>query len=84
MVAMEVEITYCHPCRHLPTALKLAQGILERYGMELNRSLTLSLKPGDNGIFDVAINGELVFSRHQAGRFPELDEVIQAIEARKK
>ncbi len=31
---------------------------------------------GDNGIFDVVADGELIFSKHEAGRFPEDDEII--------
>lgn len=35
----------------------------------------LRLVPGENGIFDVTVDGELVFSKHKAGRFPEPGEV---------
>jgi selT/selW/selH-like putative selenoprotein len=31
---------------------------------------------GDNGIFDVAVNGELVFSKNRDGRFPADAEVV--------
>jgi len=31
---------------------------------------------GDDGIFDVIADGALVFSKQQAGRFPEDDEVL--------
>jgi len=31
---------------------------------------------GDNGIFDVVRDGEIVFSKHVSGRFPEESEVI--------
>ena len=34
---------------------------------------------GGGGIFDVAVDGELVFSKHAAGRFPEHAEVIASI-----
>ncbi len=34
------------------------------------------LVKGDNGIFDVEADGVVVFSKHQAGRFPEPDEVV--------
>lgn len=30
---------------------------------------------GDNGIFDVVVDGRRVFSKHEAGRFPEDGEV---------
>jgi selenoprotein W-related protein len=31
---------------------------------------------GDQGIFDVAKDGELVYSKHETGRFPEPEEVV--------
>jgi len=34
---------------------------------------------GNNGIFDVAVDGEIVFSRYKAGRFPDDEEVLQLI-----
>jgi selT/selW/selH-like putative selenoprotein len=34
---------------------------------------------GDNGVFDVVADGELVFSKHAQGRFPEEAEVLAAL-----
>lgn len=31
---------------------------------------------GDRGVFDVEKDGELVYSKHQSGRFPEPSEVV--------
>jgi selT/selW/selH-like putative selenoprotein len=31
---------------------------------------------GDNGIFDVVVDGEKIFSKHAEGRFPEEDEIL--------
>lgn len=31
---------------------------------------------GSGGIFDVEVDGKLIFSKHQTGRFPENDEVL--------
>ena len=42
------------------------------------------MRPGSGGIFDVFLNGQLVFSKHQAGRFPTEDEVLDGIEERMK
>jgi selenoprotein W-related protein len=35
--------------------------------------------PGRGGILDVRLNGELLFSRKAAGRFPEAKELKQMI-----
>ncbi len=34
------------------------------------------LHKGDDGIFDVVVDGNRIFSKHEAGRFPEGDEVL--------
>ncbi len=35
---------------------------------------------GGGGIFDVKVNGTLVYSKHQTGRFPENDEVLASLD----
>lgn len=37
------------------------------------------LVPGRNGIFDVIVDGELVFSKFKVGRFPEPGEVASTL-----
>lgn len=37
------------------------------------------LVKGDNGVFDVVADGRLVFSKHREGRFPEEEEVLEAL-----
>jgi selT/selW/selH-like putative selenoprotein len=43
----------------------------------------LDLQPvmiaGKGGIFDVKVDGNLVFSKHKVGRFPEHSEILDAI-----
>ena len=36
--------------------------------------------PGGKGQFDVLRDGALVFSKHEAGRFPEHDEILAALQ----
>jgi hypothetical protein len=38
-----------------------------------------TLVKGGNGIFDVYSGDRLVFSKYEAGRFPEADEVLGAL-----
>lgn len=40
------------------------------------------LAKGANGVFDVACDGKLVFSKHRDGRYPEPEEIIRALAAR--
>jgi Rdx family. len=37
------------------------------------------LTPGGGGVFDVFKDGQLVFSKHKTGRFPEHGEIISAL-----
>jgi len=40
------------------------------------------LVEGRNGIFDVVADGTMVFSKHEAGRFPDHAEVVDALQDR--
>jgi selenoprotein W-related protein len=40
------------------------------------RGVEAELVGGDNGIFDVVVDGELIYSKHQTGRFPDPDEIL--------
>lgn len=42
----------------------------------------VSLVAGSRGIFDVVVDGELVFSKHQEGRHIDPGEIIPLLEAR--
>ena len=41
-------------------------------------------KRGDGGIFDVVIDGDMVFRKWDEGRFPSNSEILQGIDARLK
>ena len=41
--------------------------------------LDAELIRGDGGIFDVAIDGQLRFSKHEVGRYPEPGEILLLI-----
>lgn len=53
----------------------MAAEIKEKYGVDSE------LIAGHSGIFDVHVDGNLVFSRHEEGRFPEPQEILDAIES---
>ena len=38
-----------------------------------------TVTPGGKGQFDVLVDGELVFSKYTAGRFPEKEEILSAL-----
>jgi selenoprotein W-related protein len=34
---------------------------------------------GRGGIFDVEVDGEMIFSKHEQGRFPEDNEILEKL-----
>jgi selT/selW/selH-like putative selenoprotein len=43
------------------------------------RGVEATTTPGGKGQFDVLTDGELVFSKHEAGRFPGEAEIAKAV-----
>lgn len=74
-----VEIEYCTQCRWLLRAAWLAQELLMTFESDIGR---VSLVPGSGGIFEVRLDGDALFSRKQAGRFPESKELKQLVRDR--
>ena len=74
-----VEIQYCTQCRWLLRAAWMAQELLTTFENELGE---LALVPGTGGIFEVRVDGEVIFSRDQEGRFPESKELKQRVRDR--
>jgi selenoprotein W-related protein len=72
----EIEIEYCSQCRWLLRAAWIAQELLVTFEYDIAR---VSLVPGTGGVFEVRLNGEVLFSRKAQGRFPESKELKQLI-----
>jgi len=41
----------------------------------------VTLERGHSGIFDVQLNGTMIFSKNELGRFPEEGEIAEIIES---
>ena len=39
-----------------------------------------TLIKGDNGIFDVGVDGERIYSKGETGRFPEDNEILEQLD----
>lgn len=74
-----LEINYCTQCRWLMRAAWMAQELLTTFEGELGE---VALVPGTGGIFDVHLDGELIYSRKEEGRFPESKELKQLVRDR--
>jgi selenoprotein W-related protein len=71
-----IEIEYCTQCNWLLRATWMAQELLTTFASEIGE---LVLIPGKGGILEIRVSGELLFSRKEAGRFPEMKELKQLI-----
>ncbi len=71
-----VEIHYCKQCRWLLRSAWMAQELLTTFEGEIT---ALTLRPGTGGVFEVRIDGTLIWSRKQEGRFPEITELKQRV-----
>jgi selT/selW/selH-like putative selenoprotein len=76
---MDVKVVFCKPCGFQNRALDLANEILNRFGLD---GVSVTLVPGKNGIFDVYVDNEMVFSRYKEKRFPEHQEIIEQVDKR--
>ena len=71
-----LEIRYCHECGYLPDAVNMTDKLLREFSHKLD---SIKLVPGDNGAFEVSIDGKSVFSKLEMGRFPNLKELRDAV-----
>lgn len=74
-----VEITYCRQCGWLMRASWMAQELLSTFSTELGEA---ALVPGTGGIFEVKVDDEVIWSREEMGRFPDIKELKQLVRDR--
>jgi selenoprotein W-related protein len=74
-----LEIAYCTQCRWLLRAAWMAQELLSTFSDDLRE---VALIPGQGGVFEVRLDGELLFSRAVEARFPEAAELKQRVRDR--
>ena len=71
-----VEIRYCTRCRWLLRAAWMAQELLTTFEAELDE---VALRPSSGGVYEVHADGRRVWSRADAGRFPDITELKRAV-----
>jgi selenoprotein W-related protein len=75
-----IEITYCRLCGWGLRAGWMAQELLTTFAEEIG-SVTLS-PDATGGVFEVRVQGEVVWSRKERGRFPEITELKRLVRDR--
>jgi selenoprotein W-related protein len=72
-----VAITYCRLCGWLLRASWMTQELLTTFAAELG---SVTLIPDDTGgVFEVRLDGKLIWSRKEHGRFPDIKELKQLV-----
>ena len=79
IVKGRVEIEYCAQCRFILRASWMAQELLMTFGEELGE---VALVPGSGGIFEIRLDGERLWNKKEAGRYPEPKEIKQLVRDR--
>jgi selenoprotein W-related protein len=74
---VKVSIEYCVPCGYTERAFALAQDLLNKYASHVQE---LTLIPSGNGLFEVIVDEELVFSKKEIGRQPKEGEILSLFE----
>lgn len=72
----QVDIHYCTRCRWLLRAGWIAQELLTTFEHDLG---AVRLIPDSGGVFEVRVDGELLWSRKAEGAFPELKVLKQRL-----
>lgn len=70
----EVEIEYCVPCGFLNRASDLSEALLSTFGEDLDR---VALVTGDAGVFEVRVDGEVVFDKETDDY--DVDEIVRSV-----
>ena len=64
------------PLKLSSAAASLAAVIARELGLDAE------IAPGSRGVFDVTVDGDILFSKHRAHRFPEHAEIVAELRAR--
>jgi selenoprotein W-related protein len=74
-----VTITYCRQCNWLLRSAWMAQELLSTFSEELG---AITLVPSTGGIFQIELEGALVWDRKRDGGFPDVKTLKQLVRDR--
>jgi selenoprotein W-related protein len=74
-----LSITYCTQCNWLLRSAWMAQEVLSTFSIEMG---DVTLTPGTGGIFEIRLDGELIWERKRDGGFPDIKHLKQMVRDR--
>ena len=75
--SMRITIEYCQRWNYKPRASRLEDELKQKFGADIR----VELIAGSGGVFEVTVDGNLVFSKSQLGRFPDEGEIVKLLSA---
>ena len=72
-------ITYCTQCNWLLRSAWMAQEVLSTFSLEMGEVI---LRPGTGGIFEISLDGDLIWERKRDGGFPDVKALKQMVRDR--
>ena len=79
---MKLAIKYCTSWGYLARAAGLADAVSSKFGNDVD----VELVPSSGGVFEISLDGKLLYSKQKTGRFPdqkEVEEIMSGIEKSK-
>lgn len=73
-----VTITYCSQCNWMLRAAWMAQELLNTFSTDLAQ---VTLVPASGGIYQIQVDGELIWDRKTDGGFPDAAEIKRRVRA---
>lgn len=70
-MAIHIEIEYCVPCGYQ----NLAAWTLSETFSALGTEASVSVKPGDSGVYKISVDGEVWYDKAQQGRTPDINDM---------
>ncbi len=74
-----VTITYCTGCNWLLRSAWMAQELLSTFQNDLGE---VALRPGTGGVFEITLDGELIWERKRDNGFPDVKVLKQMVRDR--
>ena len=74
---MNISIEYCAVWNYLLKASSLEAELKEKFS-----DSTVTLIPSGGGVFEISVDGELIFSKKSLNRFPEKSEISGILKSR--
>ena len=71
---MKLSIEYCSAWNYLPQASSLEAELKQNFP-----NMEISLISSGGGVFEIVLDGKLIFSKKAINRFPEKGEILRII-----